>query len=385
MGIISFKKTNMDDDTQAVVIDNGSGMMKAGYGQQESPEVYFSSVIGRPKYGTMVGSEVKEHYIGKEAIDKRGVLTLSYPVANGIVNDWDDMTKIWEHTYYNELRCEPTERPAHLTEAPKNPTKNREKMLEIFMDTFQVPAFYVSVQAVLALFSSGRTTGCVYDSGDGVSHTVPVYDGFSLKHAIKRANLAGRELTTYLGDILNESGINLTSSAEFDIVRDIKEKKTYVALDYEAEMQAFANDKSKETTYELPDGTVVTFGNQQIKCPEVLFKPNMIGKDFPGMDKMVYKTIQMCDIDVRRDLFKNITLSGGSTMFPGIQERLNKEIKAQANASVEVKIVAPNERKFSVWIGGSTLSSLTTFANMWITKGEYEETGVNIVHRKCFQ
>jgi len=375
----------MDDDTQAVVIDNGSGMMKAGYGQQESPEVYFSSVIGRPKYGTMVGSEVKEHYIGKEAIDKRGVLTLSYPVANGIVNDWDDMTKIWEHTYYNELRCEPTERPAHLTEAPKNPTKNREKMLEIFMDTFQVPAFYVSVQAVLALYSSGRTTGCVYDSGDGVSHTVPVYDGFSLKHAIKRANLAGRELTTYLGDILNESGINLTSSAEFDIVRDIKEKKTYVALDYEAEMAAFQNDKSKETTYELPDGTVVTFGNQQIKCPEVLFKPQLIGKDFPGMDKMVYNCIQACDIDVRRDLFKNITLSGGSTMFPGINDRLVKEIKAVANASVEVKVIAPNERKFSVWIGGSTLSSLTTFSSMWISKGEYEETGVNIVHRKCFQ
>lgn len=375
----------MDDDTQAVVIDNGSGMMKAGYGQQESPEVYFSSVIGRPKYGTMVGSEVKEHYIGKEAIDKRGVLSLSYPVANGIVNDWDDMTKIWEHTYYNELRCEPTERPAHLTEAPKNPTKNREKMLEIFMDQFQVPAFYVSVQAVLALYSSGRTTGCVYDSGDGVSHTVPVYDGFSLKHAIKRANLAGRELTGYLGDILNESGINLTSSAEFDIVRDIKEKKTYVALDYEAEMQAFSNDKTKETTYELPDGTVVSFGNQQIKCPEVLFKPQLIGKDFPGMDKMVYNCIQDCDIDVRRDLFKNITLSGGSTMFPGINDRLVKEIKAQANASVEVKVIAPNERKFSVWIGGSTLSSLTTFASMWITKGEYEETGVNIVHRKCFQ
>lgn len=374
----------MDDDTQAVVIDNGSGMMKAGYGQQEAPEVYFSSVIGRPKYGTMVGSEVKDFYVGKDAIEKRGVLHLSYPVANGIVDNWDDMTKIWEHTYYNELRCEPTERPAHLTEAPKNPTKNREKMLEIFMDQFQVPAFYVSVQAVLALYSSGRTTGCVYDSGDGVTHIVPVFDGFSLKHAVKRANLAGRELTTYLGDILNESGINLTSSAEFDIVRDIKEKKTYVALDYEAEMAAFSNDKTKETTYELPDGTIVEFGNQQIKCPEVLFKPQMIGKDFPGMDRMVYNCIQACDIDVRRDLYKNITLSGGSTMFPGINDRLIKELKAVANASLEVKVVAPNERKFSVWIGGSTLSSLTTFSTMWITKGEYEETGVNIVHRKCF-
>merc|ERR1719456_1355539 len=211
--------------------------MKAGYGQQESPEVYFSSVIGRPKYGTMVGSEVKEHYIGKEAIDKRGVLTLSYPVANGIVNDWDDMTKIWEHTYYNELRCEPTERPVHLTEAPKNPTKNREKMVEIFFDTFQVPAFYVSVQAVLSLYASGRTTGCVYDSGDGVSHTVPIYEGYALPHAIKRLDLAGRDLTEWMMKCLMEKGYTFTTTAEREIVRDVKEKLAYVALDYDAELK----------------------------------------------------------------------------------------------------------------------------------------------------
>jgi len=373
-----------DDDQNAVVIDNGSGMMKAGYAAQDAPQVYFASVVGRPKYGTMVGSEVKDLYVGKDAITKRGVLSLTYPVASGIVDNWDDMTKVWEHTYYNELRCEPTERPVHLTEAPKNPTKNREKMTEIFFDQFQVPAFYVSVQAVLSLYASGRTTGLVYDSGDGVTHTVPVFDGFSLKHAVKRLNLAGRELTTYLGDILNESGISLVSTAEFDIIRDMKEKKCYVALDYDEEMKAFENDKSKETSYELPDGTVVNFGNQQIRCAEVLFKPQMIGKDFAGVDKAAYSTIQACDIDVRRDLYENILLSGGSTMFPGLNDRITKEVKNLANASVNVKCIAPAERKFSVWIGGSTLSTLATFATMWITKGEYEEVGVNIVHRKCF-
>lgn len=373
-----------DDEQSAVVIDNGSGMMKAGFAGEDAPQVYFSSVVGRPKYETMVGSEVKDCYIGKDAIAKRGVLALSYPVANGVVDNWDDMTKIWEHTYYNELRCEPTERPVHLTEAPKNPVKNREKMTEIFFDQFQVPAFYVSVQAVLSLYSSGRTTGLVYDSGDGVTHVVPVFDGFSLKHAVKRMNLAGRELTTYFGDILNESGISLTSTAETDIVKQIKEEKCYVALDYEAEMQAFANDKSKETTFELPDGTTVAFGNQQIRCPEVLFKPSLIGKDTPGVDKQVYNCIQACDIDVRRELYENILLSGGSTMFQGLNDRLVKEVKAAANASVQVKCVAPQERKFSVWIGGSTLSTLAAFQPMWVTKGEYEEVGVNIVHRKCF-
>jgi len=374
----------MDDEQNAVIIDNGSGMMKAGFAGGESPEVIFPSVVGRPKYGTMVGGDAKDHYVGDDAIAKRGVLNLQYPVAEGIVKNWDDMTKVWDHTFYNGLRVEPTERPVHLTEAPKNPTKNRETMVEIFFDNFQVPAFYVSVQAVLSLYASARTTGLVYDSGDGVTHTVPVYDGFSLKHAVKRANLAGRDLTTYLADILSESGVSLTSTAEFDIVKDIKEKKCYVALNYDEEMKAFENDKTKETTYELPDGKVITFGNQQIRCPEVLFRPSMIGKDFASVDKMVYNGINNCDIDVRRTLYENILLSGGSTMYAGMKERLCQDVQALANPNVSVKVTAPNDRKYSVWIGGAVLSALATFASMWVTRGEYEEVGKNIVHRKCF-
>lgn len=374
----------MADSEEAIVLDNGSGLMKCGMSGEEVPRNSFPSVVGRPKYGTIVGSEVKDYYCGDDATSKRGVLNLTYPVANGIIENWDDMTLIWDHTFYTVLRCEPAEKPVHLTEAPKNPTKNREKMVEIFFDHFQVPAFYVSIQAVLSLYASGRTTGMVYDSGDGVTHMVPVFDGFSLKHAVQRANLAGRELTTHMADVLNESGINMTSTAEFDIVKDIKEKKCYIALDYEAEMQAFMNDKSKVTSYELPDGTVITFGNQQIRCPEVLFQPKILGKDFDGVHKLSYNCVQKCDIDVRRELFENILLSGGSTMFPGIQERLTKELKSMVNANVNVKVIAPNERKYSVWIGGSTLCNLATFQTMWITAGEYEEIGVNIVHRKCF-
>lgn len=374
----------MDDDQNAVIIDNGSGMMKAGFAGGESPEVIFPSVVGRPKYGTMVGGDAKDHYVGDDAIAKRGVLNLQYPVAEGIVKNWDDMTKVWDHTFYNGLRVEPTERPVHLTEAPKNPTKNRETMVEIFFDNFQVPAFYVSVQAVLSLYASARTTGLVYDSGDGVTHTVPVYDGFSLKHAVKRANLAGRDLTRHMQDILSESGVALTSTAEFDIVKDIKEKKCYVALNYDEEMKAFETDKTKETTYELPDGKVITFGNQQIRCPEVLYKPSILGKDIASVDKMVYNGINNCDIDVRRTLYENILLSGGSTMFQGMKERLCQDVQALANPNVSVKVTAPNDRKYSVWIGGAVLSALATFASMWVTRGEYEEVGKNIVHRKCF-
>lgn len=374
-----------DDPEAAVMIDNGSGLVKAGYGGEDAPSCIFPAVVGRPKYGTIVGSDDKDLYIGKDAIQKRGVLSLSYPVAAGIVNNWDDMQAVWDYCYINELRQAPEERPVHLSEAPMNPTKNRETMTEIFFDQFQVPSFYVSIQAVLALYATGRTLGCVLDSGDGVTHTVPVYDGFSMKHAIRRMNIAGRTLTQYMADILLEANVTLTASNELDIVKDMKEKRCYVALDFEAEMAAFQSDKTKECTYELPDGTVHNFGDQQIRCPEVLFNPSMIGKDQPGMHRVVYDTVQKCDIDVRRSLYENVVLSGGSTMFKGLPDRLTKELKALVNANVNVKVTAPNDRAYTVWMGGATLCTLATFQNMWVTKGEYEEIGVNIVHRKCFQ
>eukprot|EP01017_Pseudomicrothorax_dubius_P001570 TRINITY_DN0_c54_g1_i4.p1 TRINITY_DN0_c54_g1~~TRINITY_DN0_c54_g1_i4.p1 ORF type:complete len:150 (+),score=42.69 TRINITY_DN0_c54_g1_i4:1-450(+) len=141
---------------------------------------------------------------------------------------------------------------------------------------------------------------------------------------------------------------------------------------------------TKDVQYELPDGHIITIGNQQFRCPEVLFQPSLIGKEYQGVHNLTYNSIMKCDIDVRKDLYGNIVMSGGTTMFPGIAERLNKEMTNLAPASMKVKVVAPAERKYSVWIGGSILSSLSTFGSMWITKGEYEESGPGIVHRKCF-
>lgn len=374
----------MAEDAQAVVIDNGSGICKAGIAGDDVPKACFPAIIGKPRYQTIVGTETKDEYIGNDAVPKRGVCNISYPVENGVINDWEGMTKVWKHCYYNELRCEPTDQPVHLTEAPKNPLENREKMMQIFFETFEVPAFHVTVQAVLALYASGRTTGLVFDAGDGVTHLVPVYEGYALKHAVERVNLAGRELSQHLMDILQESNVKFSSTAEFDISKNIKEQKCYVALDYEAEMKEFQDQPEKQTEYELPDGQVIKFGNQQIRVPEVLFKPQMLGKDFQGIHHTSYRCVQKCDIDVRRELLENIILSGGSTMFPGIVDRMKKEIEALVPANVSVKIVAPNERKYSVWIGGSVLSTLATFQTMWITRGEYDEVGASVVHRKCY-
>ncbi|MCH8909045.1 MAG: actin family protein [Candidatus Heimdallarchaeota archaeon] len=369
---------------RALVIDNGTGLSKNGFAGEDQPRSVFPTLIGYPKYQSImtdVDHYVREYYIGDEALNLRGVLKLSYPIEHGQVDDWSQMEKIWSFTFFNDMRVNPAEHPVLLTEPPMNNITNREKMAELMFETFNVPAMYISMQAVLSLYASGRTTGIVVDSGDGVTHVVPVYEGFAITHAISRVDIGGRDITDFLRRLLRQRGYALTSSAEREIVRDIKERLCYVALDPTKELALADKVSGMEKSYVMPDGDTVSIGQERFLAPEVFFNPASIGSEEVPMHELIYKSIQNCDVDIRPHLYNNIVLSGGSTMFPGLKERLHKELVSLVPDGVDVKVVAPPERRYSVWIGGSILASLKTFGKMWVTKKEYADSGPKSVYR----
>ncbi|KAK7268605.1 hypothetical protein RIF29_21307 [Crotalaria pallida] len=225
--------------------------------------------------------------------------------------------------------------------------------------------------------------GVVLEIGDRVSYAVPIQEGYADQHAILHLDLAGFDVTDYLSKTLSERGYSFTTSEECEIVRAVKKKLSYVALDYELELDIAKTSPLVERSYELPDGEVITIGDERFRCPELLFQPSIIGIDAPGIHKITYNSIMKCNVNIKRDMYRNIVLSGGSTMLPGIADRLTMEIIALAPPSMKIHVLEPPERKHSAWIGGSILASLETFHQMWISKEEYDESGPSIVHKKC--
>lgn len=272
-----------------------------------------------------------------------------------------------------------------MTDTPFTPKQNREKMTQIMFETLDVPALYIAIPAVLSLYASGKITGLAIDSGHQLTSVVPVYEGHALRNDMEQMCLAGSDVTKYIIRLLSERGIYLAGDSNLECVRDIKEKYCYVAYDYCEEMNKAEYSVDLEKMYKMPDGREISVGKERFTASEAIFHPLLVGLEQDGVDVTAYKSVMKFDSDIRRQLFGNVVISGGSTMFPGFSGRIVKGLKKRASPSMNVSLVCPHiDRKLSAWLGGKILCSLASFQQSWILKDEYEESGPAIVHRKCF-
>lgn len=268
-----------------------------------------------------------------------------------------------------------------MTEAPLNHRRNRDKIAEIFFESIRAPALFFSPPSVLSLYASGRTTGIVLDVGEGVAHAVPVYEGFALQHSMTRSDVAGREVTRQLQLQLRRAGLCFTTTAEADLVKTIKEETCYLTPTAQTDE---TTEKESKSQYQLPDGQVIALTSERYQAPSVLFDPSLFGSEEPGAADILVNAIKKSDIDLRPKLFSQIVLAGGSTLIPGFGDRLLYEVRSRTPSHTRIRISAPAERLYSSYVGGSILASLATFKDMWVSRGEYEEHGTNILHRREF-
>lgn len=371
-----------DEDGLSVVMDSGSTTIKAGIAGEEAPKLIFPSMVGYPQ--ELAHLELKtgetwkgQYHVGAEAQQKRESLLLKCPFEKGIVTDWDVIEKLWTHAF-TQLLMSPAEEYGGvlLADAPNNPKDGRERMTHMMFERFQLPNFYIASQPLLAMYAAGRTTGVVVDCGHHLTHVVPLVEGYPLPYATQQFNVAGRDLTSWLAKTLTSD----TKKVDIDCATTIKEELCYVSLNYQDEMRSF---QGNEKQFPLPDGQALTVGDEQIRASETLFTPSLMGSTSPGLPQIVYKTVMDCEYESRKDLMANIVVAGGTSLLKNFPDRLQRELTLLAPSTQKPAVYAMPERLHCVWFGGSILSSLNTFHQMWITKEEYDESGPAIVHRKC--
>ena len=360
-------------DAQAVIIDSGSHTCKVGLGLEAAPNAMFRSIVGLIKCCGMPYL-YKDHYIGEEALQKCGILILRTPLNQGVITNWDDLEKLWMHAFYTELKVPPEEHPVILTQSLRNSKYNREKTVQVLFETFSVPALYLAVPEVMVLIATGRETGIVLDCGHTGVNCLPVSSLSPLPYALLSSPIAGKSLTEYLTSMITQRWDFFTVKKDDSLVTHMKEQLCYVALDCASELR-----KALTASYELPDGNALSLCAERC-CPEALFQPGLLNDETPGLDELLLQAINRCSCDIRGSLYRNIVVSGGSSLFPGFTERLTKEVESKTSETVS--ITAPMERKYLPWVGCSVLSGLSSFQSLCVTQADYEEVGPSIIHRK---
>lgn len=289
----------MSKTPPVIVFDNGSGYLKAGLSNERTPSITIPALVGRPmlRYAEKLEEiELKPLMLGDEVTPVRPLLELSYPMSEGIIRNEEDMQLLWEYTLEKKLglvKNELSDRKLLLTEAPSNPTSNKLKMAEILFEKIGLGFFNIEPQAKMTLFCEGLENGVVLDSGDGVTHVIPVAHGYLQQHQIKRLDIAGRHITDYLIRLMQLKGYSFNSSADFELARELKEKYCFISCDIDSDRKL-----GKETTYyntitKLPDGRSIRISTEKYEATEILFTPMLIQNECPGVAELVFSSIDV--------------------------------------------------------------------------------------------
>merc|ERR1712137_93637 len=368
----------MDEDVPSLVFDNGTSECRAGFAGEDHPGVVVPSLVGRTRPG---GFREKNTFVGSDAQELRSVLNLTSPLENGVITHWEEMEMIWDYAITNGLHWDPSILPVLHTDAPLTPLSVRERVAEIMFETFNVPGFCICNQAMLSMYATGRTTGLVFHSGEGASHSVPFYEGCALEYAIQTLDVNGKDLTDYMGRLLTQRGYSFSTTAERSAIQRVKEQWGYVAVDFDDEMRTATQTKALHKTYELPDGQEIELSAERFQFAEALFAPWEINAMSRGIPELLYNSIMKSDRILLPDLYCNVVVSGGNSHIPGLVERVRRELFNLAPSSMRVMVVHSRER-YSSWVGGSIYGSLSFFPDASASKYEYTECGSALIRRK---
>ena len=375
-----------------IIVDIGSGEIKAGFSGEENPKVTFKNYLGEPKYNKILrsfnneGEDSNEKFIGEDCDKLMGIIKLRFPVKRGVFQNEQDILSIFNHIY-SKLGIssqEIKEHPVLITEPLLNPYTNREKIANSLFDNLGVPALIFASQPILSLFSTSNTSGVVLESGDGITQSCVVFEGYSIPCSYERYNYGGADVTEYLKYLLKKRGYNFYNSTEYRLVNEIKENSCFCfAGNVKNDIQDSKKALNKNLiNYYLPDGSSIPIGDERLLATEILFKPEYIGKEYLSFPDMIISSVNKVDIQLKQKLYDSILLSGGNTGFNGLIEQMNSELKNKLTKNMKINLQKPEKPQYCCWLGGNIISTLEIFKKMWVTRNDWNEKGSNIVHIK---
>jgi len=378
-----------------VVIDHGTSTCKAGFSTEDSPQCILPTVVGHGRHkGAMASLGLKDSYVGSKAQALRGILSISQPIRQGVVQSWEDLETVWDHIYSNELGVAPSDLPSLVTLPPLMSSEDEATLTEIMMEKLQLPAMYRANKSVMALYGGGQMTGISVDSGYDTTYIVPAYQGRPIEDATLVLKMGGSHVTDQLmSQLMNgkysfpddnfllwrkKKKSKFTVSSRKEIIREMKEQYCYVAGNYTKSLE---DTSFEEESVRLPDGNMIVMGKEKFMAPEIMFQPSLANKKTCGLGELLSYSVLKCPPSLQAELLSNITLSGGNSKFSGMDRRLASELSrlippnTWENNKTAIKVKALPSRELLGWIGGARLSNLSSFQRFWLTQADYLESG----------